>query len=58
MYAVLFQDYACYEISIRDNIALGDIRCMDSNIQDKRIKQAINLLELDQKIESLPMKEN
>lgn len=57
MYAVLFQDYACYEISIRDNIALGDIRCMDSNIQDKRIKQAINLLELDQKIESLPMKE-
>lgn len=38
IFSVIFQDYACYSLSLRENIALGDIQKIDN---DREILQAL-----------------
>ncbi len=45
--AVLFQDFSRYDVSLRDNIALGNIRNIESKDQDNRILLAIKQLGLN-----------
>lgn len=49
--AVAFQDFSRYFISVRDNIAIGNINNMDG---DDEIGDAVQALYLDELIESLP----
>lgn len=56
MYAAVFQDFARYEISLKDNVALGDINNMWDEKQKEKICWALALLGLEKRIESFPQK--
>lgn len=51
--SVVYQDFAKYFISFKDNIALGDVNGMNDNNQDERIESAINIMELNRVSENL-----
>lgn len=51
MFSVLFQDFAQYEISMKDNIALGNIRDMDNGMA---IRKVVNTLGLNKLVDSRP----
>lgn len=53
MLAVLFQDFARYEISVEDNVALGNIRDRGTVMQHDAIEKALFLLGMDEKIKTL-----
>ena len=53
MLSVLFQDFARYEISVEDNIALGNILQKGTESQSQAIEQALYLVGMDKKIEAL-----
>lgn len=53
MLAVLFQDFARYEIPVGDNIALGDIRSMGTQRQRHEIEKALSLLGLSGRVSRL-----
>lgn len=49
---VIFQDYAHYNLSARDNIQIGDI---DSPLDEERIRSAAIRADADKTIQSLPL---
>lgn len=51
---VVYQDFSKYEISLRDNILMGDIHKMDSDIGNRKVKEICSQLELDHIISKLP----
>lgn len=53
MLAVLFQDFARYEISVEDNVALGDVCGMGTEKQRREIEEAISMLGLSERIVGL-----
>lgn len=54
MVTVLFQDFARYPISLKDNIELGNVRKTGTDGQKKNTLHAIRLLGLDKAAERLP----
>ena len=50
MFSVVYQDFAKYYITLKDNVALGNILKMDYD----RVKQALNIVELTETVEKLP----
>lgn len=48
IFGVIFQDFTCYEMSIEENITFGD---------EKSITEVIQLVGLEEKLNSLPQKE-
>jgi len=50
LFSVVYQDFARYQISMADNIALGDAA---SDISEDKIKEIANLVELDETIADL-----
>lgn len=53
MIAVLFQDFAKYEISLRDNLELGNINEFGTKEQLEKIKEVTEFLEFDSVINKL-----
>lgn len=51
MFAVLFQDYSRYQVSLRDNIGLGNVRMMGTEEQERQIHEALELLGMKEKAE-------
>lgn len=51
MFAVLFQDYSRYQVSLRDNIGLGNVRMMGTEEQERQIYEALELLGMKEKAE-------
>lgn len=47
LYAVVFQDFAKYSISLRDNIAIGDVKNIEETDMERRIYDVIKLLDLE-----------
>ncbi len=52
--SVVYQDFAKYFITLRDNIALGHIRKMDKDLSDEDINKIVNIIDLTHVIEKLP----
>lgn len=53
-YSIVYQDFAKYYISIRDNIAVGDIRTLNADAADGRIREAIECVGLGPNVEKHP----
>lgn len=51
--SVVYQDFAKYSISIKDNIALGNLECMHDRLKENQLKEAINIVELDDVVDKL-----
>ena len=51
--SVVYQDFAKYFISIKDNIALGNLNYTDEKFKEKDIDNAIKLIELDNLVSKL-----
>lgn len=51
--SVVYQDFAKYFISIKDNIALGNLNYTDEKLKEKDIDNAIKLIELDNLVSKL-----
>jgi ATP-binding cassette subfamily B protein len=54
LFAVLFQDAVHYGISVRDNIAIGDVNCMHTKQQDQAIDALLRNFELKPFTDLLP----
>jgi ATP-binding cassette subfamily B protein len=52
--AVVYQDFARYEITLRDNISLGDANAKDAADIERRIIEKISSVQLDGALENLP----
>lgn len=52
--SVVYQDFAKYFISFKDNIALGNILDMGNEINEENIDKAIKTIELDNVVRELP----
>lgn len=50
--AVAYQDFMKYSISVKENIAIGDINNLDNN--ESEIKKALELMELNEIVNRLP----
>jgi len=50
MFSVVYQDFAKYYITLKDNVALGNILKMDYD----KVKQALKTVELTETVEKLP----
>ena len=57
-FAVLFQDFSRYHISLRDNIAIGDIRNFGNPDTDRNIEKILDELNMTDNIRTLPDKMN
>lgn len=55
-YAVVYQDFAKYFISFRDNIALGDVNNMENHDSENQIEECINVMDLNDVVENLSCK--
>ena len=49
--AAVFQDFMCYDLTVRENIALGQLSALDD---DERISTAARLAEVDDLTDALP----
>lgn len=54
MFSGVYQDFAQYSISVADNIKLGSVRQMDTPEADRKMRQIVEKLDLQEEIESLP----
>lgn len=55
LFASVFQDFARYAATVKENIALGDIRQIDKLLsKETKIKSAMDALELSEDIKRLP----
>lgn len=52
--SVVYQDFAKYFITLKDNVALGHIRKMDKDLSDEDINKIVNIIDLTDVIEKLP----
>jgi ATP-binding cassette subfamily B protein len=57
MCSVVYQDFAKYSIDVSDNIAIGDIKSINSHTKDLKVKTVLEQMNLSEIIESLPKKE-
>lgn len=55
LWAVVYQDFARYSFTVRENCAIGDIASLDSPEAAARVDSAFSLLELDDFLAALPM---
>jgi len=54
MLAIVYQDFAKYYISVRDNIALGDVNQLHSDALDKKVTRALEQVDLCGMVAELP----
>ena len=54
MFVAVYQDFAKYSFSIKENCALGDIANFNSESMDKRVRQVLALMDLHESVEALP----
>lgn len=54
MCSVVYQDFAKYSISLKNNISVGNIGNMDSEEELKLISEAVSIMELQEVIAKLP----
>lgn len=54
MFSVVYQDFAKYFVTFKDNVALGDINRIGIEGQREKIENAIKMMDLESAIESLP----
>jgi len=54
LFSLVYQDYARYYISMKDNIALGDVNRMQDENNTSRIQEAIEKTSLDDAVAKLP----
>lgn len=52
--AVVYQDFSKYAVSFKDNILMGDIRHLDSDFGMRKLKDACEIIGLDNVIAKLP----
>jgi ATP-binding cassette subfamily B protein len=52
--SVVYQDFAKYSISLKDNISIGRVEGMGSDENNKLISEAVSVIELSDVIEKLP----
>lgn len=52
--SVVYQDFARYSISLKDNISIGRIEGIDSDENNKLISEALSTIELNDVIDKLP----
>lgn len=50
LFAVVYQDFAKYDISLKDNVLLGDVNCTDED----QLRKSVSLLDLNETIDKLP----
>lgn len=51
--SIHFQDFARYSISLRDNVAIGDVSNMENKDMDERVLNALNQVGLDNMVKEL-----
>lgn len=56
--SVVYQDFAKYYVSVKDNISIGNINSHEKEAQEERIKSSIKIMDLEAAIEALPEKVN
>jgi ATP-binding cassette subfamily B protein len=56
--SVVYQDFAKYYISVKDNISIGNINDHEKEIQEQKIRNSIRIMNFEEAIESLPKKLN
>lgn len=56
MYSIVYQDFAKYYISVKDNIALGNINEMKKAAAREEMMKAVKLINMETAIEELPKK--
>ena len=54
IFSVVFQDYARYQIKVKDNIKLGNVLMMENNDDSEKINKIIEQLELGDLVNNLP----
>lgn len=54
--SVVYQDFAKYYISVKDNISIGNINDHEKEIQEQKIRNSIITMNFEEAIESLPKK--
>lgn len=58
LFSVVYQDFAKYYISMKDNISLGDVNHLGKEGEEESIKNSINIMGLEAAVEELPEKLN
>ncbi len=58
LFSVVYQDFAKYYISMKDNISLGDVNHLGKEEEEESIKNSINIMGLEAAVEALPEKLN
>ena len=53
-FSVVYQDFARYHITMKDNIRIGGINAMESEDEAERIKQAVERVGLQETVKKLP----
>ncbi|WP_312699461.1 ABC transporter ATP-binding protein [Sedimentibacter sp.] len=53
-FSAVYQDFSKHEFTFRENIAIGNIEMMNSSCAEEAINKAINQIELENLVESLP----
>lgn len=54
LFALVYQDFARYFITVKENIALGDINTIESPEGEKNIQSAMEVMSLEEDIKKLP----
>lgn len=54
--SVVYQDFAKYYISVKDNISIGNINDHKKEIQEEKIKSSIRTMNFEEAVEALPKK--
>lgn len=58
MCSVVYQDFAKYSVSVKDNISLGDINTLHQDENHNRVMRALEQLNLQNTVDQMPNKEN
>lgn len=53
MFSVVFQDFSKYQITLRENVEVGDINSVDENSRTKKLIDIINKLQLSDLVRNL-----
>jgi ATP-binding cassette subfamily B protein len=54
MFVAVYQDFAKYSFSVKENCALGDIAHLYSGDMDERVRKVLALMDLAEAVEALP----
>lgn len=58
MYSIVYQDFAKYYISVKDNISLGNINQREKYTEYQEVIDSAKLINIEEEIEALPKKYN